>query len=89
MKKIFTFHTDPAHGWLEVNTKDLVDLDLKLSDFSAFSYANGGKFYLEEDRDAGVFMDKYSAKHGPNDLSFMERHIDGEHEIRSYPSIGE
>jgi hypothetical protein len=51
-----TFYADPDHGWLEV---DRCDLDaLGISDkVSKYSYTIGEKVYLEEDCDAGLFVE--------------------------------
>ena len=57
-EKVFTFHSDPGHGWLEVTLLDLSDLGLSLSDdVSPYSFFEGNKVYLEEDMDCGVFSE--------------------------------
>lgn len=50
-----TFHTDPGHGWLEVYHQDLIVLDI-MGSISGFSYRDGEKVYLEEDQDAGIYI---------------------------------
>lgn len=60
----FTFHSDAAHGWLEVDFNALRDVELEPGDFSAFSYTEGNKFYLEEDCDAPIFLMAHEAKFG-------------------------
>jgi len=54
------WHTDPAHGWLEVKTKQLIELDI-VDDISAYSYLSptGLSAYLEEDSDATVFINAF------------------------------
>ena len=49
------FHSDAGHGWLQVSYQDLIVLDL-LSVISGCSYRNGDKVYLEEDMDAGSYI---------------------------------
>jgi hypothetical protein len=50
-----TFHTDPGHGWLEVEHQDLIILDI-IGSISGFSYRDGEKVYLEEDQDATTYI---------------------------------
>ena len=59
----FRLITDPGHGWLEVDWTALKRLDMGPRDFSRYSYRNGNTFYLEEDRDAGRFINAYQAKY--------------------------
>lgn len=52
-EKIYTLHTDPGHGWLEVPKAELPK-DLRVS---AYSYQDEkGNVYLEEDCDAWAFL---------------------------------
>ena len=51
-----TFYADPAHGWLEVDLLDCIDLDIA-DKISRYSYTKGTVVYLEEDCDAGLFLD--------------------------------
>ncbi len=53
--KVYTFHTDPGHGWLEVDRAELVELGI-LTHISQYSYQKGDKVYLEEDSDLGRFI---------------------------------
>lgn len=55
------FHTDPGHGLLEVQRHELRDLGL-LPKISAYSYQSGGTVYLEEDCDAGLYVEAMKAK---------------------------
>ena len=50
-----TFHTDTGHGWLEVTHQDLIILDI-MGSITGFSYRDGDKVYLEEDQDAGTYI---------------------------------
>ena len=51
-----TFHTDPAHGWLEVPRADLDTLDIA-HQISAYSYERADRVYLEEDCDAMRYLE--------------------------------
>lgn len=59
--KTYVYHTDAGHGWLAVKRKELVDLGI-LNKISHYSYQNGGTVYLEEDCDAGHFLEAKKAK---------------------------
>lgn len=52
------FFTDPGHGWLEVNKTLIRALHLQPS---AYSYHRDDMAYLEEDCDAGDFMEAAKA----------------------------
>jgi hypothetical protein len=58
--RTLTFHTDPAHGWLEVKRSDLIALDIE-DKISRFSYEKGSKVYLEEDCDQMTYLRAASA----------------------------
>jgi hypothetical protein len=61
---MFTFYSDPGHGWLEVPWTALKDLGLNPTDFSSCSYRKRNVFYLEEDCDAPKFILAWTMKHG-------------------------
>jgi len=52
----YRFISDPGHAWLEVPRAELVALNI-LDKVSHYSYQNKDMVYLEEDCDAGLFMD--------------------------------
>jgi len=52
----YRFISDPGHAWLEVPRAELVALNI-LDKVSHYSYQNKGMVYLEEDCDAGLFID--------------------------------
>lgn len=58
----FDFYSDPSHGWLKVQRKELVELGIE-SQISGYSYQKGDAVYLEEDSDASQFIDAWEAKH--------------------------
>jgi hypothetical protein len=82
----FTFICDPGHGWLQVDFSDLKALGLNPSDFSRYSYRKRNTFYLEEDCDAGKFINAYQARydHSPH---IDETHSNSESFVRNLPSI--
>lgn len=83
---MFDFYSDPGHGWLEVRLHDLNKLNLKPTDFSGCSYRSGATLYLEEDCDAGKFIDAW-LKANPLTPKFPYRVINSNHDsfVRSLP----
>lgn len=81
----FIFHSDDGHGWLEVTTAQLKDVGVPLSSISPYSYRKGNTLYLEEDCDAGIFVQAYRAKH--DSFDFEERNYNGQHWIRDLPRV--
>ena len=63
--KIYPFHVDPGHGWLEVEYSDLVELGIQ-DEISECSYRRGNTCYLEEDCDAYLFVHTYNGRFGKN-----------------------
>ncbi|MHB1630887.1 MAG: ArdC family protein [Acidithiobacillus sp.] len=51
----YTFHSDAGHGWLEVSRSDLQALGIE-GEISIYSYQKGNGVFLEEDRDAHLFI---------------------------------
>lgn len=49
----YTFYCDPGHAWLRVPKTEIEPIKDKIS---PYSYMNGRYVYLEEDRDASVFL---------------------------------
>ena len=81
----FTFYSAPDHGWFKVYVSDLLNLGLTESSFSRYSFKkreNTGADYmlLEEDCDAGKFLDAYKATHG-SFPEIREQMLNGRHEI--------
>jgi len=85
----FTFHSDPAHGWLEVPVTAVIELGLVPSSFTAYSYQSrdGSVLFLEEDCDAPTFLEAYKAHKGTANLGFDERHYEASHWIRELDRI--
>jgi len=63
----YRFISDPGHAWLEVPRAELVALNI-LDRVSHYSYQKGDMVYLEEDCDAGLFVE---AK-GRGNIEFVE-----------------
>lgn len=82
----YTFHADPGHAWLEVPVTDVYELGLRLDDFSPYSYMHANHVYLEEDCDAGVFLNMYRERKGMNP-AIDEKWVDHDHPIRTYKRI--
>jgi len=59
--KIYNFFEDPGHGWVEVDIKEILNLNLE-NKISGCSYINKNKVYLEEDGDASIFFNTLKAK---------------------------
>ena len=63
---------------------DLNKLGLKESDFSSYSYKEHAisfpTYYLEEDLDAGVFIERFKKVNG--DIHFKDAHVEGNSPIR-------
>lgn len=81
--KKYKFYSDSGHGWLAVKRKELVDLGI-IDKISAYSYQRGLTVYLEEDCDAGLFIN--ASKWTKTDFSdkIIEKYHDGYSPIRSY-----
>ena len=72
--------SDPGHGWLSVNIKDLIAL--KIDDkISSYSYLNKSCVYLEEDSDASIYLN--AAKEAGWKVTVTEKYQDRT-AIRSY-----
>ena len=56
MKQTYKVYEDAGHSWMEVLKSELIDLGINKS-ISAYSYQNDEYAYLEEDCDAGKFID--------------------------------
>ena len=70
--KTFNFFADAGHGWLAVRVEDIEAIGLTAQEFSPYSYRSGDTLYLEEDCDAGVFIQKWEAVIGNFDSAFVD-----------------
>ena len=78
-----TFHCDRGHGWLEVTQADIETLGLS-DKISAYSYAQGGKAFLEEDCDATLYIE--GAKAAGWTIQIVEKYTDADSHIRRMES---
>ena len=86
----FTFHSDSGHGWLQVETSLI--RSLAVMGISTCSYIDGAAHliaFLEEDCDAATFINAYQDANPRVEIKFREKHIDGDHWIRSLPYYDE
>lgn len=82
---LFTLHTDPGHGWLEVDLHNMRASGLNPRDFSKYSYRQRNTFYLEEDCDASKFVAAWQEKTGGH-VQLREQYAHSTF-IRNLPSI--
>jgi hypothetical protein len=75
------FISDDGHGWLQVPRTLVARVHMLPSDFSEYSYCDAEYLYLEEDCDAGLFMD--AAKARDVAVNFVEVRHHGQSPIRA------
>jgi len=86
MRSYFEFISDPGHGWLKVTVRDLAALKLSPTDFSPYSYRNKSALYLEEDQDAGIFINVWRAANPDKQIKFRDRCArERQSRVRNYP----
>ena len=85
---VIRYVDDPGHGWLIVTPAQLASYGIKESDISPYSYRSpdGSQIALEEDRDAGVFIDAFRQAHGENPI--LTREHQNPCPIRAWPGYG-
>ena len=84
---MYYFYKDPGHGWIKVSLKELVSLGIHKS-ISAYSYMSLTDAYLEEDRDASIFL-KALREQNPDKYEQVDircKHTNKESKIRGYAS---
>ena len=84
MNKTLIFHTDPAHGWLEVNRAD-IDLLNIAHRISRYSYQKDDRVFLEEDADASDYL-RAAGKKGWI-ITTTEKHTNHDSFIRNLQSF--
>jgi len=84
MRDKFDFYSDPAHGWLKVTMRELLDLGIA-DKITGYSYMKGENVYLEEDSDLTTFFEAYESKYNKKP-QFIEHNTDKSSRIRNYPS---
>jgi hypothetical protein len=73
------YHTDPGHGWLEVNRKLLKEFDVE-DKITSFSYQKGNTVYLEEDCDAATLVTAMAIK--GHVIEYVNKHTNDTSPIR-------
>lgn len=81
MIKSFQIISDAAHGWVKVPIAELKRLAIQ-DQISEYSYVKGDFAFLEEDADAGVFIEARKAEGNPVKLKEITR--DSCRKIRNY-----
>lgn len=83
IERRLVFHTDPGHGWLQVELRDIKSLRLEHA-ITRHSYLRrkAGFAYLEEDCDAPTFLK--AAKEQGWIIKIEERYVDRESPIRDF-----
>ena len=54
--KTYNYYYDAGHGWIRVEYQELQRLNI-LDKISVYSYISSDNVYLEEDRDAKIFLE--------------------------------
>lgn len=81
--KKLTFLNDPGHGWLSVSNKDVKELGIA-DEISRYSYMSPTRSYLEEDCDAGIFLN--AAKAAGWEVEIKNSYVEST-PIRNYPDF--
>jgi len=79
---MYIFYSDSGHGWLKVKRSELEELNIA-DKISFYSYQSGKSVYLEEDCDAGVFINAKRAK--GKDIIIKDKYINDPCFIRRLP----
>jgi hypothetical protein len=82
--KTFDVYSDPGHAWVKVQKAFLAEIIGKFwrPTFTPFSYERGEWVYLEEDEDAGRFVNWCRAN--GIEPKWREHHTDKRSRIRNY-----
>lgn len=78
--KTYTWVADPGHAWLVV---PITDIPLAVKErITPYSYKNKGMAYLEEDCDAGLFLNFLKEKE--IEFKLQADHLNSDHPCRRY-----
>lgn len=95
--KQYKWYTDPGHAWLQVPKAVLKELGIQHK-ISGYSYMKDADAYLEEDCDAGIFVDACAAYFGVDAAGLYQSLGSGKHSdnysdqgspVRNYESYKE
>jgi len=75
MKKTYVWAQDAQHAWLAVKAGELMSLQIQ-DKISTYSRVKGDTVYLEEDCDAGLFINAYRARWGHDPQTRPGKHWD-------------
>ncbi len=75
---IFVFIADPGHAWLPVKRSLLNELGVA-GDISSYSYQEDDTVYLEEDCDAGVFLEAWKQVNPGQHMHFGSEYVENTH----------
>lgn len=83
-----TFVSDPGHGWLVVSRARFAAYGLKPAQITPWSYRSpdASEVALEEDCDAGVFLQAFEARHGI--VPYIAERFEDPCPIRTWPQFG-
>jgi hypothetical protein len=81
--KSYPFFYDPGHGWMKVPNKELIALGI-VEKISTYSYMRGEYSYLEEDKDATIFITERRKIESEFPLKFVDHSSNKRSKIRSY-----
>ena len=85
IKRKYQVYEDPAHAWLKVKKSELQKLGID-NQITAFSYQKGENAYLEEDQDAGTFIN--AKKQQNEEVETNSNFTNKSSKIRNYESYG-
>jgi hypothetical protein len=86
MLKVFSFYSDPGHGWSKVPKALLQNLGI-ISKISRYSYMRKEFAYLEEDCDLSLFIRAYRAKQGIDPIFREAGTREKRSKVRSYDNF--
>lgn len=81
--KLFTYYTDPAHGWVKVPKKLITELNIS-DKISGCSFIRNNHVYLEEDMDFATFNNAMT-QHNMF-FTLKVKHTNRSSKLRSYDS---
>ena len=82
--RTFIFHADAGHGWLQVRRQELTALGIA-EKITPYSYQHLDNVYLEEDLDAGTFLQALKAD--GRKFTISERYDGDRSTIRNFDSF--
>jgi len=85
----YTWISDSGHAWLEVSIDEINILGIA-EEISEYSYINGETVYLEEDCDAGLFIEALKKRLPTTEhVMFTGKYINGDAPCRKFKRFGQ